>query len=121
VISFRKWAKLPLLAKIGVGLVIPVIFVVVTQWEHLTFKEPPILTPPKGAVLVPTPEVHFNNFQIPPSEDKTAEPVAEAMDALVVLLSILLTGFALGYGTREAVSRRHHAEARRRRGHQSIH
>jgi len=74
----REMARLPLLAKIGIGLIIPAIFVVVTQWERLTFRAPPILAPPKGSLLVPTPEVHFNNFHMPPSDDKIPTTVADA-------------------------------------------
>ena len=37
------------------------------------------------------------------------------MFGLVFILAILLVGFALGYGVREIISRRRHAEARRRR------
>jgi hypothetical protein len=37
------------------------------------------------------------------------------MLGLVIILAIFLTGFALGYGVREFMSRRRHAEERRRR------
>jgi hypothetical protein len=37
-----------------------------------------------------------------------------AVDALLVAI-LLLIGFALGYGVREIISRRHHREAARRR------
>jgi hypothetical protein len=51
----RGVKRLPLAAKIGIGLIVPVIFVVVTQleqWERLTVKEPLVLTAPKGALIV---------------------------------------------------------------------
>lgn len=68
--TMREMGRLPLLAKIGVGLIIPVIFVVVTQWERLPFTRPPILTPPADSLPVPTPAVQSNNFQVPPSDNK---------------------------------------------------
>ena len=36
------------------------------------------------------------------------------MFGLIVVLAIFLIGFAMGYGTREIISRRRHAAARRR-------
>jgi hypothetical protein len=66
----REMARLSLPAKIAVGLIIPVIFVVVTQWERLTFKHPPLPEPPKVSIAPQQPA--------PPPADKAQAMAADA-------------------------------------------
>jgi endonuclease YncB( thermonuclease family) len=66
----REVARLSIPAKIAVGLIIPVIFVVVTQWERLTFKQPPVPEPPKVSIAPQQPA--------PPPADKAQAMAAEA-------------------------------------------
>jgi hypothetical protein len=44
-----------------------------------------------------------------------ADTYVHRMLELIIILAIFLSGFALGYGARAMVSRRHHADAHRRR------
>ena len=74
----RKMARLSVPAKIAVGLIIPVIFVVVTQWERLTFKQPPVPKPPKVSISSQQPEQRSNNFPAPPPADKAQAMAADA-------------------------------------------
>jgi endonuclease YncB( thermonuclease family) len=79
----RAMASLPLLAKIAIGLIIPVIFLivtqwerldVVTQWERLASKLHYNPKPSAASFSSPQPQVPFNNFSTKPSEKTAIDP-----------------------------------------------
>lgn len=74
----RALAMLPLPAKFLVGLIIPVIFVVVTQWQHLTFKQPPAPATSKVSISPQQSEQRSFDFPDAPPADKTHAADVEA-------------------------------------------
>jgi endonuclease YncB( thermonuclease family) len=95
----QEMVRLPLPAKIGVGLIIPVIFVVVTQWERLTLQQRSVPTPPKVSIAPQQTEQRSNNFPPLPSADKTQTAVADAALAQRLARFVIVDPIVQGNGS----------------------
>jgi endonuclease YncB( thermonuclease family) len=77
----REMTRLPLPAKFLIGLFIAIIFVVITQWERLTFEKPPAPPrPPAPAVTIAPPKPEQRKFDFPEAQlpDKSQAAAIEA-------------------------------------------
>ena len=71
-------AMLPLAAKVLIGLAILAEFVVITQWEHLTFRSPPAPVTLKATISPQKPEQRSFSFSEAPAAEKTRAAEVEA-------------------------------------------
>lgn len=74
----REVAMLPLPVKFFVGLMLAVNFVVITQWERLTLKQPAVHDTPKVSISPQKPEQRSFNFPEASDPDKARAAAAEA-------------------------------------------